>query len=152
MSSCTLRSRTRSPGLIRPPTRILRRLWHLRRRAPISTSSVHHRDAPHTNDTTPQRSRPATDVPSQPPWSPVACPLLDRIVSPSFSIRKASTARGNPIHHAKTPSFRAQPCQTPPPGPPSSGSVPAVAFCLSGFSPNLGRRAKLGLCDVDLVG
>lgn len=51
--SCTLRSKTRSPALIRPPTRIRRRLWHLRRRAPISTSSLHHHDAPHTSDTTP---------------------------------------------------------------------------------------------------
>ena len=36
--SCMLRSKTRSPALIRPPTLILRRLWGPRSRAPISTS------------------------------------------------------------------------------------------------------------------
>ena len=36
--SCMLRSKTRSPALIRPPTGILRRLWGPRSRAPISTS------------------------------------------------------------------------------------------------------------------
>lgn len=48
--SCTLRSKTRSPALIRPPRRI--------RAPPVAPASQGayfnlHRDAPHTSDTTP---------------------------------------------------------------------------------------------------